>query len=81
MIRVKIVAPFTISQADSSGEVDIPDRTTVGRLLRLLHAPLYAHVLPVVVNGSQAGRRRMLKNGDLVIFLVPISGGSASEDG
>ncbi len=80
MVRVKVVAPFIISQADSGGEVELPDRTTVGRLIRLLHVPLYAHVLPVVVNGSQAGRRKILKNGDLVVFLVPISGGSASED-
>ncbi len=81
MIRVKIVAPFKLSQADSSGEVELPDRTTVGRLVRLLHAPLYAHILPVIVNGSQAGRRKILKNGDLVVFLVPISGGSAPKDG
>ncbi len=76
MIRVKIVAPFKISQADNSGEIELPDRTTVGRLVRLLHAPLYAYILPVVVNGSQAGRRKMLKNGDLIVFLAPISGGS-----
>ncbi len=75
MIRVKVVAPFKISQADHSGEVELPDRTTVGRLVRLLNAPLYAHLLPVIVNGTQAGRRKMLNNGDLVVFLVPISGG------
>ncbi len=80
MIRVKIIAPFKIAQIDRNGEVELPDRTTVGRLVRLLHAPLYAHVIPVFVNGSQAGRGKILKNGDLVVFLVPISGGSVPED-
>ncbi len=75
MVRVKIVAPFKISEADSNGEVELPDRTTVGRLIGVLHAPLYAYVLPVAVNGAQAGRRYLLKEGDLVVFVLPYSGG------
>ncbi len=75
MVRVKVVAPFKVSQADSSGQIELPDRITVGKLLRILHAPLYAYALPVVVNGAQARRRYLLQEGDLVVFVMPYSGG------
>ncbi len=75
MIRVKVVAPFQIPQANSRGEIDLPERITVWRLTRLLHSPLYAYALPVFVNGIQAGKRQVLQDGDLVVFMVPIAGG------
>ncbi|RPI31585.1 MAG: hypothetical protein EHM70_11225, partial [Chloroflexota bacterium] len=75
MIRVKVVAPFNLNEADKVGEIELPDRTTVAQLLRRLGAPLYAYALPVAVNSKQASRRQVLHDGDLVVFIVPISGG------
>ncbi len=74
-MRVKVVAPFKTAGATTDGEIELPDRATVTKLLRLLHAPLYAYALPVVVNGFQVGKRQQLHDGDLVVFVVPISGG------
>ncbi len=75
MIRVKVVAPFAIREIDKSGEIELPDQITVGQLRKRLRAPLFAYALPVMVNGKQAGARQRLQQGDLVIFLMPLSGG------
>lgn len=75
MIRVKVVAPFALEKADRNGEVELPDRATVWQLMKYLHSPLYAYALPVVVNGKQASKRRRLQQDDLVVFLMPYSGG------
>ena len=76
MIRVKLVAPFELDGIDSEGCVDLPDGARVEDLLRRLHGfPLYARFLPVAVNGDQVKRSHRLKDGDMVLFVMPISGG------
>ncbi|MDD5367834.1 MAG: hypothetical protein PHQ40_02015 [Anaerolineaceae bacterium] len=75
MIKVKVIAPFKIPGQAVDGSVDLPDHTRVSGLLKLGRAPLFTRLLPVSVNGEQVSGRRVLCDGDLVIFIVPISGG------
>ncbi len=72
---VKVIAPFHLPGQDADGCLDLPEGARVQSLLRLGRAPLYAHLLPVSVNGEQSPRSRELKDGDVVIFIAPISGG------
>lgn len=74
-MRVKVIAPFPLTTLDSDNEIEIPENATVARLLRQIRAPLYAQFMPGTVNGVQANRRTRLHPGDLVVFLVPYSGG------
>jgi molybdopterin converting factor small subunit len=76
MIRVKLIAPFELDGIDSDGCIDLPDEARVKDLLRRVHGfPLYAKFLPVAVNGDQVKRSDRLKDGDIVQFIVPVSGG------
>lgn len=76
MIRVRLIAPFKLDGIDSDGCIDLPDEACVMDLLRRVHGlPLYAKFLPVVVNGNQVKRSYRLKDGDIVQFIVPVSGG------
>jgi sulfur carrier protein ThiS len=74
-MRVKVVAPFPISNIQADNEVEVPDRCTVGSLLRRLNPPVYGYLLPVLVNGIQAKYKTRLKPGDLIVILLPMSGG------
>lgn len=76
MIRVKLVAPFELEGIDSEGCVDLPDGARVKDLLsRVQGLPLYARFLPIAVNGDQVERSYRLKDGDMVLFIMPVSGG------
>ena len=73
-MRVKVVAPFPTPGLEGD-EIELPERATVARLIQALRPPVYAHLLPVSVNGQQATRRTRLHPGDLVVFLMPYQGG------
>ncbi|MGE5222264.1 MAG: MoaD/ThiS family protein [Omnitrophica WOR_2 bacterium] len=76
MIRVKLVAPFELDGIDSDGCVDLPDGARVKDLLRRVRGfPPYARFFPVAVNGDQVKRSHCLKDGDTVVFIMPVSGG------
>jgi len=75
VITVKVVAPFTLKNTNSAGEIQVPERTTLNGLLRRVGAPLLAYALPAAVNGSHVRKNQRLKEGDLVVFILPISGG------
>jgi molybdopterin converting factor small subunit len=75
VITVKVVAPFRLKQATPEGEIQVPEGTTLRRMLRLSGAPLIAQAWPVMVNGWQQNKSYKLQDGDLVVFVVPIAGG------
>jgi molybdopterin converting factor small subunit len=75
MISVKIAAPFSLSSADPSGEVQVPEGTSVLRLLQLGRAPMLAYLMPISVNGQQVPKTYRLQDGDLLVFIAPMSGG------
>ena len=74
-MKVKIIAPFQIAGQADDGSVLLPEGTRLRGLYRLVHAPLYSRLLPVSVNGEQVPKSHKLLDGDLVIFVAPISGG------
>ncbi len=76
MIRVQLVAPFELDGIDSDGCVDLPDGARVADLFKRVHGlPLYVRLLPVAVNGDQVKLSHRLKDGDMVLFIMPVSGG------
>jgi len=75
VIRVQVAAPFEIAGQDAAGWVELPAGSRVSDLLRLAKPPLALRLLPVVVNGRAASRRQVLREGDRVVFIVPMSGG------
>ena len=74
-MKTSVIAPFEITGQAEDGSIDIPDGTRVRGLFKLIKAPLFARILPVFVNGEQVSSRRVLKNGDMVVFIIPIAGG------
>jgi molybdopterin converting factor small subunit len=56
------------------GKCNIPEGATVGQFLEMLNLP---HQLPLVllVNGKHANRENILKDGDLLYMLPPMTGG------
>ena len=74
-MKVKVIAPFQIPGQATDGSLDLPEGTRVRGLFRLVRAPLYTRLLPISVNGVQVPKNQVLKDGDLVIFIGPISGG------
>ena len=75
-MKIKVIAPFEIARLDSDDCLDVPPGTTVNGVLRCarLKRPLWM-LMPVSVNGKQVRKSHKLKEGDVVAFISPISGG------
>lgn len=84
-MRVQILPFGVLKDALSEATVDLPAQATVGDLLtildeKLLGDPVAARLLPriaVSVNTEYAQRGHILREGDLVGLLPPVSGGIA----
>ncbi len=72
-MKVKVIAPFEIPGREADGTLELRDGARVREIFR--GAPAFTLLLPVSVNGEQVSRRRKLQDGDLVVVIVPISGG------
>lgn len=80
IIQVKIYGSLSHSVSVPSnllqgeGKCDIPGGTTVGQFLEILNIP---RQLPLVllVNGKYAKKENVLKDGDLLYMLPPMTGG------
>jgi molybdopterin converting factor subunit 1 len=78
-----ITALFFASYADAFGrdrlEMEVPNGSTVGDLLRRLQSLDHAHGLPpsplVAVNERYARHDRVLRPGDEVAVIPPVAGG------
>ena len=73
-MKVKVVAPVEIQKLDEEGNLDLPDGSRVRDVLKLLRMNP-ARLLPVSVNGKQVSKSQELKDGDVVVFIFPLSGG------
>jgi molybdopterin converting factor small subunit len=73
-MKVKVIAPFHIKGLDAEDCLDLKDGSRVRDVLRGRNL-LPGHLLPVFVNGQQAKKSQLLKDGDIVVFIYPISGG------
>ncbi len=72
-MKVRVVAPFLIPGADGEGVLEIPAGTKVGQVLKRSNSLL--RILPVMVNGKQVKATHILKDGDTLVVIAPISGG------
>ena len=78
MIRVKVFPPHGCDRSalDDRSWLELEDGSTVrdaARVIRL--SPLRAKLLLVSVNGERASLSRELRDGDVVGFFFPVSGG------
>jgi len=53
---------------------DIPEGTTVGQFLEMLNLPRQLPLI-LLVNGKHANRENVLKDGDMLHMLPPMTGG------
>lgn len=73
-MKIKVVSPVEIRELDEGGNLEIPDGSRVRDVLKLLKLHP-ARLLPVSVNGEQVTGSHLLKDGDLVVLIFPLSGG------
>ena len=79
-IKVKFFASFREAVGKSEVDVDIKEKTDISRLLEILkteHPELGKLIEPVIVsvNREYATYDTILKDGDEVAILPPVSGG------
>ncbi|MBR4394157.1 MAG: MoaD/ThiS family protein [Oscillospiraceae bacterium] len=77
-MRVKILPPHGCdrSRLDQRSWAELPDGSTVRDALQLVRcSPLKAKLLLVSVNGERSPLSRELREGDVVGFFFPVSGG------
>lgn len=78
IMKVKVIAPLgsDFSVLDSKSWIELPEGCTVRSVLKIIKCnPLKAKLLLVSVNGERTKLDRVLKDGDVVGFFSPISGG------
>ena len=73
-MKVKIIAPFPIRGLDQDDWLEMSDGSRVRDVLKGSGFNP-ARLLPVFVNGQQVKKRQLLKDGDIIVFLYPLSGG------
>ena len=77
-MRVKVLPPHGCDRStlDERSWAELPEGSTVKDVLRLVRcSPLKAKLLLVSVNGVRSSLDRELREGDVVGFFFPISGG------
>ena len=73
-MKVKVIAPFPIRGLDPDDCLEMSAGSRVKDVLRGSGLNP-ARLLPVFVNGQQVKKSHILKDGDIIIFLYPLSGG------
>lgn len=73
-MKVKVIAPFAIRGLDSQDWLEMSEGSRVRDVLKGSGLNP-ARLLPVFVNGQQVKKSHILKDGDTVVFLYPLSGG------
>jgi sulfur carrier protein ThiS len=73
-MKVKVIAPFPVRGLDPEDCLEMREGSRVRDLLKGSGLNP-ARLLPVFVNGEQVKKSHFLKDGDIVVFLYPLSGG------
>lgn len=73
-MKVKIIAPFPIRGLDHDDWLEMSEGSRVRDVLKGSGFNP-ARLLPVFVNGQQVKKSHILKDGDTIVFLYPLSGG------
>ena len=77
-MRVKILPPHGCDRSalDAQSWAELPEGSSVRDALRLVRcSPVKARLLLVSVNGERASLDRTLRDGDVLGFFIPVSGG------
>ena len=77
-MKVKVLPPHGCDRSalDERSWAKLPEGSTVRAVLRLIRcSPLKAKLLMVSVNGERSPLDRELRDGDIVGFFFPVSGG------
>ena len=73
-MKVKVIAPFPVRGLDHEDCLEMRAGSRVKDVLKGSGLnPV--RLLPVFVNGEQVKKSHVLKDGDIVVFLYPLSGG------
>ena len=78
MIRVKVFPPYGCDRSalDERSWMEVEEGSTVGDVLKIIRlSPLKAKLLLMSVNGERALLSQKLKDGDVIGFIAPVSGG------
>ena len=78
MIRVKVFPPYGCARSalDERSWMEVEEGSTVGDVLKIIRlSPLKAKLLLMSVNGERASLSQKLKDGDVIGFIAPVSGG------
>jgi sulfur carrier protein ThiS len=73
-MKVKVIAPFPVRGLDQEDYLEMSKGSRVKDVLKGSGLNP-ARLLPVFVNGEQVKKSHILKDGDIVVFLYPLSGG------
>ncbi len=73
-MKVKVIAPFPIRGLDQDDWLEVSEGSRVRGVLKGSGFNP-ARLLPVFVNGQQVKKSHILKDGDTIVFLYPLSGG------
>lgn len=73
-MKVKVIAPFPVRGLDQEDCLEMQPGSRVKDVLKGSGLNP-ARLLPVFVNGEQVKKSHILKDGDIVVFLYPLSGG------
>jgi sulfur carrier protein ThiS len=73
-MKVKVIAPFPVRGLDQEDCLEMRAGSRVKDVLKGSGLNP-ARLLPVFVNGEQVKKSHILKDGDIVVFLYPLSGG------
>jgi sulfur carrier protein ThiS len=73
-MKVKVIAPFPVRGLDQEDCLEMRAGSRVKDVLKGSGLNP-ARLLPVFVNGEQVKKSHLLKDGDIVVFLYPLSGG------
>ena len=78
MIRVKVFPPYGCDRSalNERSWMEMEEGSTVGDVLKIIRlSPLKAKLLLLSVNGERAPLSQKLKDGDVIGFIAPVSGG------
>ena len=78
MIRVKVFPPYGCDRSalDERSWLELPEDSTVRDVLKIIRlSRLKARLLLLSVNGERATPSQKLKDGDVIGFIAPVSGG------
>ncbi len=77
-MRVKVLPPHGSDRSalDERSWMELPAGASVRDVLRIIRcSPLKAKLLLISVNGERSELSRVLRDGDVVGFFFPVSGG------